>query len=116
MTTTRDMILALASEKMKQDKDFAAWVVKEFNGLLDQLETALEHGVPSEDEDDSDPTDEQIYDLAHASGTLRDGELEMDPDAKISRGDANGAYVQTWLWVSFDGTPFDHDGKAEAGG
>lgn len=27
------------------------------------------------------------------------GELEIDPDAKVSRGEDPGAYVQAWLWV-----------------
>lgn len=40
---------------------------------------------------------------------LRDGELELDQNAKISEGDDNGAYIQTWMWVSFDDTDLDKD-------
>lgn len=29
----------------------------------------------------------------------RDGEIEIDDDAVISRGDDPGAYVQAWVWV-----------------
>ena len=29
----------------------------------------------------------------------RDGELEIDDDAVVSRGDDDGAYVQAWVWV-----------------
>lgn len=35
------------------------------------------------------------------------GDLEIDDDAKVSEGDDNGAYVQAWVWVSFDGTTLD---------
>jgi len=30
---------------------------------------------------------------------LSDGDLECDENALVSRGDENGAYVQTWAWV-----------------
>lgn len=33
-----------------------------------------------------------------------EGDLELDANAKISEGDDNGAYVQMWKWVPFDGT------------
>lgn len=29
----------------------------------------------------------------------RDGEIEIDDDAVISRGSDGGAYVQAWVWV-----------------
>ena len=31
------------------------------------------------------------------------GEIEFDSDAAVSEGDDNGAYVQAWVWVSFEG-------------
>lgn len=34
----------------------------------------------------------------------REGELELDDNAKISEGDDNGAYVQMWRWVEFSDT------------
>jgi hypothetical protein len=37
----------------------------------------------------------------------KDGELEFDPDAKVSEGEENGAYVQGWKWVSFRDTALD---------
>jgi hypothetical protein len=39
-----------------------------------------------------------------AEGFEREGELELDDNAKISEGDDNGAYVQMWRWVEFDNT------------
>ncbi|MBL9187528.1 MAG: hypothetical protein JNK23_08635 [Opitutaceae bacterium] len=34
-----------------------------------------------------------------AESLARDGEIEVDESAVISKGDAPGAYVQAWLWV-----------------
>lgn len=42
---------------------------------------------------------------AHA----REGEIEIDDNAKLSEGNDNGTYVQAWVWVSFSGTPLDKD-------
>lgn len=62
--------------------------------------------------DDIDPVRrEKIMDLAAESPLLRDGQLELDPSAKISEGDDNGAYVQTWMWVPFSGTELDKEGR-----
>jgi hypothetical protein len=33
--------------------------------------------------------------------------VSIDGDAVVSEGDDNGAYVLAWLWVPFEGTPFD---------
>jgi hypothetical protein len=41
----------------------------------------------------------------------REGELEIDDNAKLSEGDDNGTYVQAWVWVSFAGTPLDKEPK-----
>lgn len=29
----------------------------------------------------------------------QDGEIEVDPDARVSFGSDSGAYVQAWVWV-----------------
>jgi hypothetical protein len=29
----------------------------------------------------------------------RDGQIEVDGNARISRGDDEGAYVEAWVWV-----------------
>lgn len=29
----------------------------------------------------------------------RDGDVEIDENAAVSRGDDDGAYVQAWVWV-----------------
>jgi hypothetical protein len=36
-----------------------------------------------------------------------DGEIEVDSNARISRGDDPGAYVEAWVWVSEDGELMD---------
>ena len=45
----------------------------------------------------------------------RDGEVEVDDNAKLSEGDDNGTYVQAWVWVSFADTPFDKEPSPEMG-
>jgi len=51
--------------------------------------------------------DDAVRTLARKDPKVREGELEIDPDAPISYGGDNGAYVQAWLWVSFADTPLD---------
>ena len=58
------------------------------------------------------PTNDQIRKLARTSPLLREGELELDGKARISAPDAtdeNGAYVETWMWVTFAGTKYDRE-------
>ena len=44
--------------------------------------------------------------FAYAQDHLdREGELEFDDYCAVSEGDDNGAYVQAWVWLPFDGTP-----------
>jgi len=54
---------------------------------------------------------EAIRELACEQHDLqsKEGELEIDSDAKVSEGDDNGAYVQAWVWVSFADTEFDKE-------
>lgn len=69
----------------------------ELKDLRDRLRTQLANTA----------RDREVVALAH---TLFDdeGETEIDPTASVSdTGEENGAYVQAWLWVSFDGTPLD---------
>lgn len=40
-----------------------------------------------------------------------DGQLEIDKEALVSEGSDNGAYVQAWVWVSFEGTKLDKEKK-----
>lgn len=61
------------------------------------------------------PTHKQIRELAEESPMLEEGVLELDDKAKVSMTDgddlrdANGAYVQTWMWVDFSETDLDQD-------
>jgi len=46
-------------------------------------------------------TDEQMRDAARQI-YYREGELEIDPNAPVSRAEGNpdsGAYVQAWVWL-----------------
>ena len=45
-----------------------------------------------------DYTDEDFVNAARFVHQ-RDGEIEIDDDAVVSRGDYDGAYVQAWVWV-----------------
>lgn len=55
-----------------------------------------------------------VVELARRHNNVREGELEIDDNATVSFGDDNGAYVQAWLWVRFDGTRFDKDTEGES--
>lgn len=48
----------------------------------------------------SPDTPEKLAYLAAAKLRQKDGELEIDDNAKVSLGDDPGAYVQAWIWVS----------------
>lgn len=45
-------------------------------------------------------TNEQSPYVAAARDQAREGELEIDDRAMVSKGDDDGAYVSAWLWVS----------------
>jgi len=68
-------------------------------------------GVPesiAETSDRSESERKEIIALARKEHQ-RDGECEIDSDAKLSEGGDNGTYVQAWVWVSFEGTKFDKE-------
>lgn len=39
-------------------------------------------------------------DAYRAAVVVKDGEMEMDNDAEVARGDDDGAYVMVWKWVT----------------
>lgn len=45
----------------------------------------------------------------------RDGEVEIDEDAKASRGDDDGCYIAAWVWLPAGGRDVD-DADCERGG
>ncbi len=47
--------------------------------------------------------------IALARGEYACDEINVDDDAKLSEGDANGAWVQAWVWVNFSDTEFDKE-------
>jgi hypothetical protein len=51
-----------------------------------------------------EPSRAEVIRLAHDSDLVVDGQLEIDEDAVVSFGGDNGAYIQAWLWVDFEGT------------
>lgn len=66
----------------------------------------LRKAIKAAEEHLNDPRRQRILDLARAT-LAREGELEFDDDAIASEGDDNGAYLQAWVWVDFDGTRLD---------
>lgn len=48
-----------------------------------------------------------------------EGKIEIDDNAKLSRGTDNGAYVEAWVWVEdleaeqFDGSENDPDAEGD---
>ena len=70
--------------------DEAAFDLSEVLAALQQVTLTVVH-----------PTDEQVIEYAQRALT-KEGEIEIDDDAKVSRSGANedrGAYVAAWLWV-----------------
>jgi HrpA-like RNA helicase len=55
---------------------------------------------------ESTERDRDIVALAHRRHH-DEGALEIDASSTVSEGDDNGAYVQAWLWLPFEGTPLD---------
>lgn len=53
-----------------------------------------------------------VVELAQQDHRVHEGELEIDDNAVVSWGSDNGAYVQAWLWIGFDGTPLDRHAEA----
>ena len=47
------------------------------------------------------PTKNEYRDAARSIWG-QDGQLEIDDDAPVSKGEDDGAYVQAWVWVSDD--------------
>ena len=47
-----------------------------------------------------DPQLQKYRDAAMRSS--RDGEIEIDPGAVVSKGEDAGAYVMAWLWIADD--------------
>jgi hypothetical protein len=43
----------------------------------------------------------------------REGELEIDDDAIVSKGEDPGAYVQAWIWVSNSDAGVEEEGEDE---
>jgi hypothetical protein len=53
-----------------------------------------------------------IIELADEQPFVKDGEVEIDPDAALLESDENGCYVAAWVWCPLDGTPYDKQGNA----
>lgn len=55
----------------------------------------------SKEEQEFIPSDEEMRQTAMRLYE-REGEIEIDPEAIISRGDDPGAYVQAWVWIYYN--------------
>lgn len=66
----------------------------------------LRQAIEAVEQHFQEPRRRTILELARAT-LAREGELEFDNDAVASEGDDNGAYLQAWVWVDFDGTSLD---------
>jgi hypothetical protein len=61
-------------------------------GGVPKVAESIDHAI----KDDDPATDEKYRDAVPA----KDGELECDGDAIVSKGGDGGAYVQCWVWVA----------------
>lgn len=59
-----------------------------------------------------DLRDENIRSLADRKHA-RNGGIEFDDGCAVSEGGDNGAYVQGWIWVSFEDTDLDKNNEEE---
>ncbi len=78
---------------------------------FDEVEEVFNDATDNwENETKNDAYYTHIRDLADNQLILIDGDLEMEGDALVSESpDGNGAYVETWSWVSFAGTHLDKE-------
>jgi len=53
---------------------------------------------------------------ASAMRQIREGELEIDAGAVVSKGDDAGAYVMAWLWISDELAGINRAAKTKKGG
>ena len=87
---------------------------KSFQDLLTAARTvdnppaALSAAIKAAEKHLDDPRREQIVEMARES-LGREGAIEFDDDAVVSEGSDNGAYVEGWIWVGFEGTPLDKE-------
>jgi hypothetical protein len=95
-------------------RDRVKWCIAEFlrglgSGNADELAADLadevfEHLGMTPEEQDAPPPVRASKEMIEEARELyqKDGEIEIDPDARESRGEGNeerGAYVQAWVWV-----------------
>src|ERR1051326_4221333 len=57
---------------------------------------------------EADDRREEIIHLARQQHQ-REGVIEIDDDALLSEGNANGCYMTVWVWLSFVGTRFNQE-------
>jgi hypothetical protein len=71
--------------------------------------------APHTDSNGEAPSQEELRRLSIVQMARKahavDGVCEISDDAEVSDGDDNGAYVQAWVWVDFQGTEHDKEKK-----
>lgn len=112
MNTELAARLTAALEKIdayaKTAPDIATWDAEEISSLLVDVQFIVNDNTDSPPHvADDDARRQAILKLVPGHADAED--LQIDEDALVSEGDDNGAYVQAWVWVSFEGTPFDKE-------
>lgn len=77
------------------------------HSLREMLESANGIDVPKLDDESEHRRERIIEILGDSIPWVRQGEVEIDRNARISEGGANGCYVSGWVWCDFAGTEFD---------
>jgi len=67
----------------------------ELNRRIDEM------GIRDCGSESEDPSDDELRAAAKRIYE-REGEIEIDPGAPVSRGGDPGAYIQAWVWVYYD--------------
>ena len=76
------------------------------------VDALTENGLCPDCRIDDDERRFEIIELAREQHQ-KDGELEIDDDARVSEGNDNGCYVGAWVWLDFAGTKFDKKKEAQ---
>lgn len=96
--TNTNVLLNVRCSKCGSEGPFRIWATKAGMALV------TDDGIEEHEGDTDSPSDEEFIRLARDEHQ-RDGEVEIDNDAVVSRGGEpiSGAYVQAWVWVDVPG-------------
>ena len=63
------------------------------------VEGELSRGKPATQHEETNMKSDKWFRARAKELYCRDGEIEVDSNARISFGDDDGAYVEAWVWV-----------------